>query len=107
MQAPGAVTLAGVLTALHVLSEPLRKQRIVMLGAGSSAIWIAEQLVEVMVSEGTSPQEARAAFWLLDSQGLVQTGRSKLEADKQPFAQPQERIAQWSLAQPGQISLEE
>ena len=107
IQGTGAVTVAGVLSALHVLGEPLSQQRIVMLGAGSSAIGIAEQLVEVMVSEGTSPQEARAAFWLLDSQGLVQTGRSNLEADKHPFAQPQERIAQWSLAQPGRIALEE
>ncbi len=107
IQGTGAVTVAGVLSALHVLGEPLSKQRIVILGAGSSAIGIAEQLVEVMVSEGTSPQEARASFWLLDSQGLVQTGRTDLEAEKQPFAQPHERIAQWQSAQPGRITLED
>jgi malate dehydrogenase (oxaloacetate-decarboxylating) len=107
IQGTGAVTVAGVLSALHVLGQPLSQQRIVMLGAGSSAIGIAEQLVEVMVSEGTPREEARLAFWLLDSQGLVQTGRTDLEAEKQPFAQPQERIAQWSLAQPGRITLEE
>lgn len=107
IQGTGAVTVAGVLSALHVLGESLSQQRIVMLGAGSSAIGIAEQLVEVMVSEGTPQEQARLAFWLLDSQGLVQTGRTDLEADKQPFAQPQDRIAQWSPAQPGRITLEE
>ena len=107
IQGTGAVTVAGVLSALHVLGEPLSKQRIVILGAGSSAIGIAEQLVEVMVSEGTAPGEARASFWLLDSQGLVQTGRTDLEAEKQPFAQPHERIAQWQLAQPGRITFED
>ncbi len=107
IQGTGAVTVAGVLSALHVLGEPLSKQRIVMLGAGSSAIGIAEQLVEVMVSEGTAPGEARASFWLLDSQGLVQMGRTDLEAEKQPFAQPHERIVQWQLAQPGRITLED
>src|SRR5436309_3858147 len=107
IQGTGAVTVAGVLSALHVLGEPLSQQRIVMLGAGSSAIGIAEQLVEVMVSEGTAPGEARASFWLLDSQGLVQTGRTDLEAEKQPFAQPHDRIAQWQLAQPGRITLQD
>ncbi len=107
IQGTGAVTVAGFLTAVKLLSEPLSKQRIVILGAGSSAIGIAEQLVEVMVSEGTSPEEARLSFWLLDSQGLVHTGRTGLEAEKQPFAQPHERLAQWSLAQPAHITLQD
>ncbi len=107
IQGTGAVTVAGVLSALHVLGEPLSQQRIVILGAGSSAIGIAEQLVEVMVSEGTSPEQARLAFWLLDSQGLVQTGRTDLEAEKRPFAQPKARFAQWQLTQPGRITLQD
>ena len=107
IQGTGAVTVAGVLSALHVLGEPLSQQRIVMLGAGSSAIGIAEQLVEVRVREGTSPEEARLAFWLLDSQGLVQTGRTDLEAEKRPFAQPKARLAQWRLTQPGRITLQD
>ena len=107
IQGTGAVTLAGLLTAVKVLREPLSKQRIVMLGAGSSAIGIAEQLAEVMVSEGASPGDARSLLWLLDSQGLVQTGRTDLEAEKQPFAQPHERIAQWQLAQLGRITLQD
>src|SRR5258708_3002113 len=107
IQGTGAVTVAGALSALHVLGEPLSQQRIVILGAGSSAIGIAEQLVEVMVSEGTSPEQARLAFWLLDSQGLVQTGRTDLEAEKRPFAQPKARFAQWQLTQPGRITLQD
>ena len=107
IQGTGAVTLAGLLTAVKVLREPLSKQRIVMLGAGSSAIGIAEQLAEVMVSEGASAEDARSSLWLLDSQGLVQTGRTDLEAEKQPFAQPRDRIAQWQLAQPGRITLQD
>jgi malate dehydrogenase (oxaloacetate-decarboxylating) len=107
IQGTGAVTVAGVLTALHSLGQPVSQQRIVMLGAGSSAIGIAEQLVEVMVSEGTSREDARSSFWLLDSQGLVQTGRTDLEAEKQPFAQPQSRLSQWQLARPGQFMLQD
>jgi malate dehydrogenase (oxaloacetate-decarboxylating) len=107
IQGTGAVTVAGILTAVKLLGEPLSKQRIVIQGAGSSAIGIAEQMVEVMVSEGTTRGEARLSFWLLDSQGLVQTGRTDLEAEKQPYAQPPERTAQWKLAQPGRITLQD
>ncbi|HVB24338.1 MAG TPA: NAD-dependent malic enzyme [Ktedonobacteraceae bacterium] len=107
IQGTGAVTLAGLMAAVKVLKEPLSKQRIVILGAGSSAIGIAEQLAKAMESEGTSAEDARASLWLLDSRGLVQTGRTDLEEEKRPFAQPHERIAQWQLAQSGRIALED
>ncbi len=107
IQGTGAVTLAGLMAAVKVLKEPLRKQRIVILGAGSSAIGIAEQLAQAMESEGASPEDAKSSLWLLDSQGLVQTGRPDLEEEKQLFAQPQERIAQWQLVQAGHITLQD
>lgn len=107
IQGTGAVTLAGLLAAVKVLQEPLSKQRIVMLGAGSSAIGIAEQLAKAMASAGASAEDARASLWLLDSQGLVQTGRTDLEEEKRPFAQPHERIARWQLVQSGRITLED
>ena len=107
IQGTGAVTLAGLLAAVKVLKEPLHKQRIVLLGAGSSAIGIAEQLAKAMESEGASPEDAKSSLWLLDSQGLVQTGRTDLEEEKRPFAQSRERIAQWQLDQPGRIMLED
>jgi malate dehydrogenase (oxaloacetate-decarboxylating) len=107
IQGTGAVTVAGILSAVKLLSEPVSQQRIVILGAGSSAIGIAEQLVKVMVSEGTAPDEARSSFWLLDSQGLVLSDRAALETEKQPFAQPHERIAQWSLTRPDQVTLQD
>ncbi len=107
IQGTGAVTLAGLLAAVHVIGTKLSEQRVVILGAGSAATGIAEQIVGAMESEGRSLEEARRSIWLIDSHGLVHSGRDDLEAEKLPYAQPQERIAGWSPSRPGQIGLQE
>src|ERR1700676_663257 len=98
IQGTGAVTLAGLLAAVHVIGAKLSEQRVVILGAGSAATGIAEQIVAAMENEGRSLEEARRSIWLIDSQGLVHTGRKDLEAEKVPYAQPEERIAGWNTA---------
>ncbi len=107
IQGTGAVTLAGLLAAVHVIGAKLSEQRVVILGAGSAATGIAEQIVAAMEYEGRSLEEARRSIWLLDSHGLVHTGRKDLEAEKAPYAQPEERIAGWSTTSSEQIGLQE
>lgn len=97
IQGTGAVTLAGLLAATSVTGGRLRDQRIVILGAGSSAIGISDQLVAAMTSEGLAREDARARIWLVDSEGLVHTERSHLEPSKQPYAQPISRLADWPV----------
>jgi malate dehydrogenase (oxaloacetate-decarboxylating) len=75
IQGTGAVTLAGFLAAMDVIGSKISKQQIVMLGAGSSATGISDQIVTAMMSEGLSREEARSAIWLVDSHGLVHSGR--------------------------------
>lgn len=107
IQGTGAVTLAGLLAAMDVVRSTLREQRIVVLGAGSAATGICEQVVAAMVQEGMSPRDARAAIWLVDSHGLVHDGRNDLDASKGIYAQPYARISGWEVAAPGQFSLED
>src|SRR5215204_5353564 len=52
IQGTGAVTLAGLIAASRVKGERLRDQRVVILGAGSSATGIGDQVVTAMASEG-------------------------------------------------------
>jgi malate dehydrogenase (oxaloacetate-decarboxylating) len=99
IQGTGAVTLAGILAAVRQLGAKLSEQRLVLLGAGSAGIGIADQLVDAMLSEGALREAALSTLWLLDSRGLVHSGRSDLEPDKAPYAQPAERIAEWSPSQ--------
>lgn len=105
IQGTGAVTLAGLLTGVEVTGSKISKQRIVILGAGSSATGISDQIVSAMMSEGLTRQEARSSIWLVDSQGLVHTGRVGLESLKQKFAQPLDLVSEWNLERPDHISL--
>lgn len=100
IQGTGAVTVAGLLAATKLTGATLSEQRIVILGAGSAAIGICDQIVEAMTIEGASEVEARANLWLVDSQGLVHTRRTKLEKFKQKYAQAIERIADWKIEGP-------
>jgi malate dehydrogenase (oxaloacetate-decarboxylating) len=86
IQGTGAVTVAGLLAATRLTHTKLSEQRIVILGAGSAAIGICDQIVAAMLVEGTTELQARVKLWLVDSQGLVHTGRTKVEPFKQKYA---------------------
>jgi malate dehydrogenase (oxaloacetate-decarboxylating) len=107
IQGTGAVTLAGVLAAVNLSGQRLRDQRIVVLGAGSSAIGIADQMVTALVGDGLSVAEARAAVWLVDSAGLVHAGRVGLGDSKSRYAQAVGRVAGWPVADRARIGLAE
>ena len=106
IQGTGAVTLAGLLAALRRTNSAWRDHRVVMMGAGSAATGIAEELLAAMTSAGLSPTEARERLWLIDRHGLVHFGRSHLEPDKAPFAQPAERITGWLSAERPALDLQ-
>jgi malate dehydrogenase (oxaloacetate-decarboxylating) len=97
IQGTGAVTVAGLLVATRLAQTRLSEQRIVILGAGSAAIGICDQIVAAMMREGTSELEARSRLWLVDSQGLLQAGRTRVEPFKQKYAQPIEVTRSWQL----------
>ncbi len=107
IQGTGAVTLAGLLAAVDISRSSLREQRVVILGAGSAATGIAEQLVAALVSAGSAPEEARRLIWLVDTHGLIHTGRPDLEVEKLLFAQPQERLEAWPVSSSEPIGLDE
>jgi malate dehydrogenase (oxaloacetate-decarboxylating) len=105
IQGTGAVTLAGLLTAVRAIGARLRDERVVILGAGSSAIGISDQIVAAMRSEGLTEAEARGAIWLVDSEGVVHANRPNLSPSKLPYAKPASRIAEWAADRGGQIGL--
>ena len=105
IQGTGAVTLAGLLAAMNVAGSKISNQRIVVLGAGSSATGISDQIVSAMISEGLTEKDARSAIWLVDSQGLVHTGRTGLEPFKQKYAQDATRLGDWQLSSADHITL--
>lgn len=95
IQGTGAVTLAGILSALRVTGGAMAEQRVVFLGAGSAARGIADCIVAGMMAEGgLTLEQARRQIWTLDSQGLVTRERmDSLSEHKRPFAQESPPIA--------------
>ena len=105
IQGTGAVALAGLLAATAATHARLSDQRIVLLGAGSAATGICDQIVAAMLSEGCSASEAKAAIWLVDSHGPVHDGRLDLDPTKRMYAQPLDRAVEFHLARPGGATL--
>jgi len=104
IQGTGAVTLAGLLAASEVIESKISRQRVVMLGAGSSATGISNQVMAAMMSEGLTEEEAKSRIWLVDSHGLVVADREGVDSSKHKFAQPHERVSDWHLDDPNNIS---
>jgi malate dehydrogenase (oxaloacetate-decarboxylating) len=105
IQGTGAVTVAGLLAATKVMRTKLGEQHIVILGAGSAAIGISDQIVAAMMAEGSAELEARLKLWLVDSQGLVTTTRTNMEPFKQKYAQPAERTLHWNSKDGSRLTL--
>ena len=73
MQGTGAITLAAAISAVRVCGTPLRNQRVVIFGAGTAGIGIADQMRDAMVREGLTKEDAARRFWCVDKQGLLTT----------------------------------
>jgi len=105
IQGTAAVTLGAILSAVKAIGTRLKYQQIVFFGAGSAAIGVADYLRSALVSEGLSEREARERFWVVNSHGLLHTGRADLTEEQQVYAQPSERLGDWPRSSKGQIAL--
>jgi malate dehydrogenase (oxaloacetate-decarboxylating) len=107
IQGTGAVTLAGLMAAVKVAGSKMSRQRVVILGAGSAATGVADNIVAAMVAEGLSNDEARSALWLIDLGGLLHSRRTDLESFNSQYAQPFERLGECGLPLQSKIGLAE
>jgi malate dehydrogenase (oxaloacetate-decarboxylating) len=102
IQGTASVAAGAIFSAVRVSSRRLRDQHIVMLGAGSAGIGVADYLREALVADGLSESEARSRFWVIDKGGLLHSERTDLSAEQRAYAQPFERLADFPRAFEGQ-----
>ena len=96
MQGTGAITLAAAISAVRVCGTPLRNQRVVIFGAGTAGVGIADQIREAMVREGLSKQDAASRFWCVDRQGLLTADMADRLRDYQvTYARPTAESKAW------------
>ncbi len=105
IQGTSAVALGAVLGAVKVTGKSLKQQQIVMLGAGSAGIGVADGLRAAMREEGLTEQEAQSRFWVIDKDGLLHSGRKELTLEQVVYARPENEIAGWPRTSDGQIGL--
>lgn len=97
MQGTAAVVLAAAFSAVRAAGGQLRDQRVVIHGAGTAGLGIADMLREQMIREGLDPQEATRRFWPLGRAGLLTDERPDRLYDFQlPYARPAAEVAGWS-----------
>jgi malate dehydrogenase (oxaloacetate-decarboxylating) len=96
MQGTGAITLAAAVSAVRVCGSPMRNQRVVILGAGTAGLGIADQIRDAMMREGLSQEDASARFWMVDTAGLLTDDMGERLRDYQaPYARPAAEAKRW------------
>ena len=101
IQGTAAIVVAAVLSALATAEERLADQRVVVFGAGTAGIGIADMLVDLMVAEGSTREDAYARFWALNSAGLIVSGSERVRDFQQPYARDAAEVAAWKTTEPG------
>jgi malic enzyme len=86
IQGTSAVTLAGILTGLGLVGQPLRDQRFLLVGSGAAGVGIGRLLRTALLAEGLSEKEVRQRQIFMDSAGVVCQRRPDLELHKREIA---------------------
>jgi len=95
IQGTAAVTLGALHGAAEAAGRPLSRQRVVMLGAGSSGIGVLEMICQEMVAQGLSEAEAAERIWVVDIEGVLTDDRTDLSDGQRRFARPAADVADW------------
>ncbi|EAC3130979.1 NAD-dependent malic enzyme [Listeria monocytogenes] len=94
IQGTGAMVVAAVLATIQVSRIPLSEQKIIIFGAGTAGIGIADQLsAQLMRETGLSFEKAKKHFYLVDRKGLVLDNMTDLTTGQKKYAHPS---AEWS-----------
>lgn len=95
IQGTGAVSLAAVLSAVKASGVPLSEHRVVVFGAGTAGIGIADQVRDAMFRVGLSDEESHNRFWCIDRNGLVTDNMEDLLDFQIPYARKEAEVSDW------------
>ena len=95
IQGTAAVGLACALSGVRVSGGRLVDQRIVIFGAGSAGVGIADLIALAMMEEGLTAEEAAGRIHLLDRPGLLTSDMSDLYDYQVPYAKDPEAVDGW------------
>jgi malate dehydrogenase (oxaloacetate-decarboxylating) len=105
IQGTSIVTLAALLTAVKIKNQSITEQRIVFLGAGSSAVGIANTICMAMQREGLPLQEAQQRIWMLDINGLLTQNSRDINKFQQPYVKTIAATTAWEISNREKLTL--
>jgi malate dehydrogenase (oxaloacetate-decarboxylating) len=106
IQGTGAVNLAAIMSAARASGLPLRDHRVVIFGAGTAGIGIADQIRDALAEAGLRADQATGRIWCVDRYGLLTDDAGGLRDFQVPYARPAGEVARWERDKGG-ISLAE
>lgn len=92
VQGTGAVIMAALYAGLKVTGVPMTEQTVVVFGAGSAGIGIADQICDAMITAGASAEQAAARIWPIDKQGLLFDDMDDLHEFQVPYAKNRQQL---------------
>ncbi|KAK4231671.1 putative mitochondrial NAD-dependent malic enzyme precursor [Podospora fimiseda] len=86
VQGTGCVTLAAIFAGLHVTKQKLEDVRLVIFGAGTAGVGIADQVRDAIATErGISKEEAAKQIWLIDKPGILASDTDNTTDAQRPY----------------------
>ncbi|MGE3920168.1 MAG: NAD-dependent malic enzyme [Gammaproteobacteria bacterium] len=105
MQGTGVVTLAAIISAVRAVKANLTDQDVVIFGAGTAGVGIADQISDAMVRLGLSKEETYKKFYLIDRQGLLTENCNGIMPFQKPYLRTNQDIENWNLKDSNNITL--
>ena len=108
MQGTAAVVLAASICAIRAAGTRMRDQTVVIHGAGTAGIGIADVLRQELISDGLDQDQAAGRIYALGSKGLLTTDYPGTLRDFQvAYARPAGQVSGWRREADGGIGLAE
>jgi malate dehydrogenase (oxaloacetate-decarboxylating) len=107
IQGTAAVVLAAILAGVDVTGMDLADHRLVIFGAGSAGIGIANLVRDRMLRQGATEAQVYSRFHAIGINGLYVDDQPELLDFQRPYARSREEVAGWRVADPRHITLAE
>ncbi|MGX6448734.1 NAD-dependent malic enzyme [Patulibacter sp. S7RM1-6] len=92
IQGTAAVALAALIGAAKASGVPLTEQRVAILGAGSAAMGVADEIRQAMIDDGLTAADAQQRFWVVDVDGLLTDDRTDLSPAQRVYARSESEL---------------
>jgi malate dehydrogenase (oxaloacetate-decarboxylating) len=92
VQGTGAVVMAALYSGAKVTGIPMKDQKVVIFGAGTAGLGIADQIRDAMVADGATVEQATSQIWPVDKQGLLFDDMDDLRDFQIPYAKNRKQL---------------